>query len=374
VHRLLSNDGAPIRLLTDSWGGDPQGERRARHASELMFAATAVLYPAWHWIFGALLAAPRDPLGERLAIAGVAVGGIVLSRLGRFMRAMPLFEHFMMALLTAHYLSLVWRNDFAFPYVAGLYIVFASVGAVITRLNVAVAYSVASISALCGMMAFNHRGAVELENLLGLTTLLLALCFGVQRMAVLRRVAVQRLLRERQLMKQIIETIPDPVFVRNAERDLVLTNEAGRAFDNATGYDTDAIVQQELTTLTRGEPLSLDVQVATQFGHIAVSVKTARAESVNEQTMVVTVMRDITDRRSLEDSLRSKIRELEAARERVRQLQGMLPICMHCSRIRTNPDQWETLETYVTGHSEASFTHTLCSSCLAQHYPEEGAR
>jgi hypothetical protein len=111
--------------------------------------------------------------------------------------------------------------------------------------------------------------------------------------------------------------------------------------------------------------------VATQFGHIAVSVKTARAESVNEQTMVVTVMRDITDRRSLEDSLRSKIRELEAARERVRQLQGMLPICMHCSRIRTNPDQWETLETYVTGHSEASFTHTLCSSCLAQHYPED---
>jgi len=101
-------------------------------------------------------------------------------------------------------------------------------------------------------------------------------------------------------------------------------------------------------------------------------VKTARAESVSQQVMVVTLMRDVTERRTLEDSLRSKIRELEQAKDRVRQLQGMLPICMHCSRIRTESDEWQALEKYVARHSEASFTHTLCASCLERHYPEEG--
>ena len=46
-----------------------------------------------------------------------------------------------------------------------------------------------------------------------------------------------------KLMKKVLETIPDPVFVRTEERDLVLTNEAGRQFESATGYDTEPIVQ-----------------------------------------------------------------------------------------------------------------------------------
>jgi len=338
-----------------------------------MFAAIAILYPAWHWIFRALMSTPRDSLGERLLVAAASLLAMLLSRLRAFTRAMPAVEHVVLALLTGHYLSLVWRNDFAFPYMAGMYVLFASVGTVISRLRVAITYSVVAMASLTAMSLLRQRIRLDLESLLGLATLLLAMCVGVYRTTVTRRLAMQRLLRERQLMKQIIETIPDPVFVRNAERDLVLTNEAGRQFESATGYDTEPIVQQELATLAEGQALTQDSAVATRFGQISMSVKTARAESVNSQVMVVTVMRDVTERRSLEDSLRSKIRELEQAKERVRQLQGMLPICMHCSRIRTGADEWQALEKYVALHSEASFTHTLCATCLERHYPEEGA-
>jgi PAS domain-containing protein len=373
LHDLLISEGVPAHLYSDGWGPDAKSDGRARRASDLIFASAAVFYPAWHWVFTALMAAPRDPLGERLAVGAVGVLAIVLSRLVPFRRFVPHLEKMVLAALTGHYMSLVWRNDFAFPYVAGLYIVFASVGTVISKLSVAIGYSIGALAVLCALMLLRPEGKIELEVLLGLATLLIAICSGVHRMAVVRRAAMQRLLRERQLMKQIIETIPDPIFVRNTERDLVMTNEAGRQFETATGYNTEPIIRQELETLENGEPQSLDSEVATRFGQIAVSVKTARAESVNQQTMVVTVMRDITDRRALEDSLRSKIRELEKAKEQVRQLQGMLPICMHCSRIRATPDEWQTLETYVTGHTEASFTHTLCNNCLEQHYPEEGA-
>ena len=372
MHDLLLSEGGSSSLYADRLASDPNETNRARRASDLMLGAIAVLYPAWHWVFTALMTNPRDSLGERLFVAAVSLLAMLLSRLPTFARAMPAIEQAMLALLTGHYLSLVWRNDFAVPYVAGLYIVFASAGTVVSRLSVAVTYSALAMAALTTMIVIRAQVRSELELLLGLATLLTALCVGVYRTSLLRRMAVQRFLRERQLMKQIIETIPDPVFVRNDERDLVLTNEAGRQFENATGYDTDPIVQQELTTLADGRALTLDAALATRFGQIAMSVKTARAESVNQQVMVVTVMRDVTDRRRLEDSLRSKIRELEQAQERVRQLQGMLPICMHCSRIRTGSDEWQTLERYVAGHTEASFTHTLCATCLERHYPEEG--
>jgi len=372
VHDLLISEGVPPRLYTDGWAADPRETKRARRASDLMFAAIAILYPVWYWAFRALMSNPRDSLGERLLVAAASVLAMLLSRVRAARRTMPAVEQVVLALLTGHYLSLVWRNDFAFPYVAGLYIVFASVGAVISRVGVAIAYSVAAIAAVAALTVLRQRASEELEVLLGLATMLIAMCVGTYRTSVTRRMAMQRLLRERQLMKQIIETIPDPVFVRTAERELVLTNEAGRQFESATGYDTEPIVQQELVTLAEGEALTQDSAVTTRFGQIAVSVKTARAESVNQQVMVVTVMRDVTDRRQLEDSLRSKIRELEQANERVRQLQGMLPICMHCSRIRTGADDWQTLERYVARHTEASFTHTLCTTCLERHYPEEG--
>jgi len=371
VHDLLLSEGVPSRLYTDRLASDPKEGSRERRASDLMMGAVAIIYPAWHWVFRALMSNPRDSLGERLFVAALSLTVMLLSRLRSVARAMPAIEHAMLAVLTGHYLSLVWRNDFAVPYVAGLYILFASVGTVISRLDVAIVYSVLAMGLLTAMTMLRSRVRSELELLLGLATLLIALCVGVYRTSLVRRMAMERLLRERQLMKQIIETIPDPVFVRNDQRDLVLTNEAGRQFENATGYDTEPIVQQELATLADGQGLSLDAAVPTRFGQIAMSVKTARAESMNRQLMVVTVMRDVTDRRDLETSLRSKIRELEQAQERVRQLQGMLPICMHCSRIRTGSDEWQTLEKYVAGHTEASFTHTLCSTCLERHYPEE---
>jgi len=373
VHDLLMSEGVPPRLYTDGLAPDRKEASRARRASDVMFGAIAILYPAWHWVFRALMSSPRDSLGERVLVAAASLLAMLLSRLRAFTRSMPTIEQVVLALLTSHYLSLTWRNDFAPPYVVGLYIVFASVGTAISRFSVAVGYSLAAMASLGAMnLLRQHRGA-DLEVMLGLATMLSAMCVGVYRTTVARRIPMRRLLRERQLMKQIIETIPDPVFVRTADRDLVLTNEAGRQFENATGYDTEPIVRQELATLEDGQALTQDSAVNTRFGQISMSVKTARAESLNQQVMVVTVMRDVTDRRKLEDSLRSKIRELEQAQERVRQLQGMLPICMHCSRIRTGSDEWEPLEKYVAGHTEASFTHTLCATCLERHYPEEGA-
>lgn len=62
-------------------------------------------------------------------------------------------------------------------------------------------------------------------------------------------------------------------------------------------------------------------------------------------------------------------RVLHQQRE-IRLLQGMLPICGFCKRIRDQGGHWNQLESYISRHSEARFSHTLCDECTAKHYPK----
>ncbi len=65
----------------------------------------------------------------------------------------------------------------------------------------------------------------------------------------------------------------------------------------------------------------------------------------------------------LQQALAGRVVELESALSRVRQLQGLLPICCYCKRIRDGRDYWEQVETYIGKHSDARFTHGICPDC-----------
>lgn len=68
----------------------------------------------------------------------------------------------------------------------------------------------------------------------------------------------------------------------------------------------------------------------------------------------------------LQRSLASRVRLLEDALGRVRQLQGLLPICSYCKKIRNDKNYWQQVETYVEEHSKAQFTHGICPDCYAK--------
>lgn len=73
----------------------------------------------------------------------------------------------------------------------------------------------------------------------------------------------------------------------------------------------------------------------------------------------------------LQASLSSHVRELQDAISHIKTLQGILPICMHCHKIRTDQESWERVDKYIAAHSDATFSHGLCPECLEKHYPEE---
>ena len=67
----------------------------------------------------------------------------------------------------------------------------------------------------------------------------------------------------------------------------------------------------------------------------------------------------------LQQKLTARVRELEEALSRVRQLQGLLPICCYCKKIRTDQNYWQQVESYLSAHSEVRFSHGICPECYA---------
>lgn len=66
----------------------------------------------------------------------------------------------------------------------------------------------------------------------------------------------------------------------------------------------------------------------------------------------------------LQDSLAKRVRELEQEKQHVKMLQGFLPICAYCKKIRDDENLWSQIEEYVSEHQDnVQFSHSICPDC-----------
>ena len=56
--------------------------------------------------------------------------------------------------------------------------------------------------------------------------------------------------------------------------------------------------------------------------------------------------------------------------KRMKHLEGLLPVCASCRRIRGEQGDWQPLESYIQERSDAEFTHGICPDCAEELYPE----
>jgi PAS domain S-box-containing protein len=89
-----------------------------------------------------------------------------------------------------------------------------------------------------------------------------------------------------------------------------------------------------------------------------------------ESRKVAIMFNDITERKltgfkveQMQKSLDDRVRQLESALSEVKRLQGILPICSYCKDIRDDENFWVQVEDYITNHSEAMFSHSICPNC-----------
>ncbi len=71
----------------------------------------------------------------------------------------------------------------------------------------------------------------------------------------------------------------------------------------------------------------------------------------------------------MQDTLASKIEDLQKASDQIKTLRGIIPICANCKKIRDDKGYWNQVEVYVRDHTEAEFSHGVCPECVTKLYP-----
>ncbi len=67
---------------------------------------------------------------------------------------------------------------------------------------------------------------------------------------------------------------------------------------------------------------------------------------------------------ALQQEFAEHVAKLQDALKRVKQLQGLLPICCYCKCIRNDENYWQRVEVYIGEHSDARFSHGICPKCF----------
>lgn len=133
------------------------------------------------------------------------------------------------------------------------------------------------------------------------------------------------------------------------------------------GIDGMRLIQKHFPTpvviMTAYESEEL-LEEATTAGAGAYLVKPSSVAEIDRAiTIAVARFTDIMQLRKLNA-------ELHAALAKVKTLSGLLPVCVHCRKIRDDRGYWSEVETYLAANSDADVSRCLCPDCMKKIYPE----
>ena len=94
-------------------------------------------------------------------------------------------------------------------------------------------------------------------------------------------------------------------------------------------------------------------------------LKNKKIEEAHEKIRI-----EIEERKQTQIEKDKLIIELQDALAEVKKLSGFLPICASCKKIRDDKGYWSQIEAYISEHSEAQFSHSICPECKKKLYPE----
>lgn len=95
----------------------------------------------------------------------------------------------------------------------------------------------------------------------------------------------------------------------------------------------------------------------------------AKIISLQNVPHIISITRNVTERIEREMKLKELVSSLQKALEEIKTLRGIIPICSCCKKIRDDKGYWEQVESYVSRHSDASFSHSICPDCVKKLYP-----
>lgn len=92
---------------------------------------------------------------------------------------------------------------------------------------------------------------------------------------------------------------------------------------------------------------------------------------LGDKPLLCSIIHDISERKKLERQKEKLITRLKTALKEINALQGIIPICSQCKKIRDDKGYWNQLESYFEKHSQTSFSHGMCPECSDELYGDK---
>ena len=377
-----------MTLSRKRMGADYDLDDEAALSTRVLVSLGVLAYVAWQPLIHWLSPLAQDPFYERAMLGTMCLVLVALSFVPIWRRYLELFVIAAIYAGTFHHLSLVSRNDLSMHYLLAHFILLGALSPILGTLRASAAYLL-SVTAASGLAA--ELSGADLGNrvtlIVGSFLLLTVTTASAWRSQSMQRAGRRQVKQVGQFFRNLVDVMPDPVYARSVNGDWQLTNtafdrslrstqqELSKEINLAAPEVVAALQRTESMALATGHPMERDVEFVGLDGQKrVVSLKVGAPQLRSGEQIIVGLIRDVTASRQMEQSLKSKIEELERARREVKQLQGLLPICMHCGSIRADDGRWQSVEAYVHEHTEAKFSHGLCDSCLEERYPVAGTR
>jgi len=139
---------------------------------------------------------------------------------------------------------------------------------------------------------------------------------------------------------------------------------------DGTPYPLEECPSTEVLRTGVRQVVERDMFLCSDGSFLSVSYVTAPIFEGDRVVAAVIAFQDITLRQMIEEERERLIGQLKEALDNVKKLEGMLPICSSCKRIRDDKGGWTQMEVYIHEHSEAEFSHGLCPDCAHKIYPK----
>jgi len=165
--------------------------------------------------------------------------------------------------------------------------------------------------------------------------------------------------------------------------------KANKAFCEMLKYTEEELVGRSMQELTHPEDREKSAEASqraltgeTPLFHMEKRYIKKNQESLWVELIATTIhdqegkvlyalgmVEDISERKVAEQEREQLISQLKEALAKIRTLRGLIPICAWCKKIRDDNGYWTRVETYIREHSDASFTHCICPTCLNKEDP-----
>ncbi len=207
---------------------------------------------------------------------------------------------------------------------------------------------------------------------------------GVTRDVTGRKQTEEKLRQSEERFRRIFEDSPLGMIIVAPNYKLL---KANKAFCAMLGYTEEEIVGRSMQELTHPEDREKSAEasqrvLAREIPHFHLEKRYVKKnkESLWTELVATTIhdqeggyalgmIKDITERKVAEREREQLISQLKEALSKIKTLRGLIPICAWCKKIRDDAGYWTRVETYIREHSNASFTHCICPTCLKKEDP-----